>query len=113
MRRTVVLATPRIEEPHRLEAHFYRDTVDAYHRARRHHPLEARAEARNVHGHAALFRAEDKRAADQRLDDAADLGPAAVVAPRHRVHGPPRRPPPHPPARPPRAPDRRPASLRR
>src|SRR5260370_34263192 len=84
MRRTVVLATPRIEEPHRLEAHFYRDTVDAYHRARRHHPLEARAEARYVHGHAALFRAEDKRAADQRLDDAADLGPAAVAPRGHR-----------------------------
>src|SRR5260370_1806253 len=108
MRRTVVLATPRIEEPHRLEAHFYRDTVDAYHRARRHHPLEARAEARNVHGHAALFRAEDKRAADQRLDDAADLGPAAAAPPRHRGPGPrgpsPPRPPPPPPSRPRAAP---------
>src|SRR5260370_35348767 len=102
MRRTVVLATPRIEEPHRLEAHFYRDTVDAYHRARRHHPLEARAEARYVHGHAALFRAEDKRAADQRLDDAADLGPAAGAPPGHGERGRRRGRLPHPPPPPPR-----------
>src|SRR5258708_34131208 len=94
-------------EPHRLEPHFYRDAIDAYHRARRHHPLEARAEARYVHGHAALFRAEDKRAADQRLDDAADLGPAAGRGPRPGEPGPPRRRPPTPPAPPPRAPARR------